>query len=458
MSKIVTRFAPSPTGNLHIGGVRTALFNYLFTRNNDGKYLLRIDDTDKARSTKAFENNIIDGFKNIGLNWDNNNILRQSERTEIYSKYLKKLIDEGKAYVSKEAVVEEGGRAEVIRLKNPNKKISFDDLIRDHVEFDTTDLGDFVIAKSLSEPIYHFASVIDDFEMGITHVIRAEEHLSNTPRQILIQEAIGANRPIYAHIPMILAPDRSKLSKRHGATALTDYLEKGYLKEAIINYLAFLGWNPGGEREIYSLDELIKIFDISKVQKAAAIFNIEKLDWYNREYIGKLSNEDFINYSKPFIPEWLSVEGPQFKRLLPLLREKIVVFSDIEKMFAPNSEFGFIRSLNDYTCNELLWKKNPDREVARKHLSYAKEIIQKIDTELNLNLSNVANGTDSFTSDSIKNSLWKYAEENGKGDVLWPLRMALTGQEKSPDPFVSAAILGKEESLRRIDLALVKLA
>ncbi|MFA6294978.1 MAG: glutamate--tRNA ligase [Candidatus Paceibacterota bacterium] len=443
---IITRFAPSPTGNLHIGSVRTALFNYLFSKSNDGKYLLRIDDTDKTRSTKAYEDNIVNGFKSLGLNWDNPKLIRQSERTAVYKKYLQKLLDENKAFISKENDVKEGDRAEVIRLKNPNKKVTFSDLIRNEVEFDTTELGDFVIAKSLEEPIYHFASVVDDFEMGITHVIRAEEHLSNTPRQILIQEAIGANRPIYAHIPMILAPDRSKLSKRHGATALTDYFEKGYLQEAIINYLAFLGWNPGGERELYSLEELIKTFDMTKVQKAAAIFNIEKLDWFNREYITKLSDKDFIEHSKSFIPEWLSADSPQFKKLLPLLKEKITVFSEIKTIFENVNELGFVQKLNNFAPDLLLWKKNPSREVAHKHILFVKEAIE-----------NIQDSDDTFTAETIKNALWKYAEENGKGDVLWPLRVALTGQEKSPDPFTSATILGKQESLKRIDLALAKL-
>ena len=442
---IITRFAPSPTGNLHIGGVRTALFNYLFSRKNKGQYLLRIDDTDKVRSKKEYEENILNGFKDLGLIWDNKEIIRQSERTEIYRKYIEKLLGEDKAYVSKETEIAEGERAEVIRLRNPNKPVMFTDMIRGEVTFDTTELGDFVIAKSADEPVYHFASVIDDFEMGITHVIRAEEHLSNTSRQILIQEAVGAPRPIYAHIPMILAPDRSKLSKRHGATALTDYIMKGYLPEAIINYLAFLGWNPGGEREIYSLDELVEIFDIEKVQKAGAIFNIEKLDWYNHQYIMKMEEEAFISASRQFIPDWLYKNTTVLKRLVPIIKEKVSVLEEIASLFDTSGELCFVKQIHDYPSRLLLWKNDPVASNALLHLERTRSLMREIPE------------TD-FDATSVKNAIWKYADEHGKGNVLWPLRVALTGQERSPDPFVSAHVLGKYEALKRIDLAYDKLS
>jgi glutamyl/glutaminyl-tRNA synthetase len=285
-NKVVTRFAPSPTGSLHIGGIRTALYNYLFTRQNGGKFILRSEDTDKERSKKEHEDNIIESFKWLGLSYDE--FYRQSERTEIYKKYLKQLIDGGFAYVSKEEVVAEGERSEVIRFKNPNKKIKFNDLVLGEIEFDTTDLKDFVIAKDMESPLYHLAVVVDDFEMGVTHVIRAQEHLSNTPRQILIQEAINAPRPSYAHIPIVLAPDKSKLSKRHGALSVLAYRDMGYLPGAILNFMALIGWNPGDEQEIFTLDELVKKFNLEKVQKAGGVFNTEKLDWVNKEHIKKL--------------------------------------------------------------------------------------------------------------------------------------------------------------------------
>ena len=248
-SPIITRFAPSPTGFLHLGSARTAFFNYLYARKNKGKFILRIEDTDKERSTREFEEDIINALSWLKIPYET--LYKQSERTDIYKKYLKKLVDEDKAYVSKEEVKKEGHREEVIRFRNPNKKIKFADLVRGDIEFDTTDLGDFVIAKSSEEPLYHLAVVVDDFEMGITHVIRGEDHISNTPRQILIGEALGAPRPQYAHIPLILAPDRSKLSKRHGALAIAEYRNRGYMSEAICNYLALLGWNPGTDQEIF---------------------------------------------------------------------------------------------------------------------------------------------------------------------------------------------------------------
>jgi glutamyl/glutaminyl-tRNA synthetase len=283
-NKVIVRMAPSPTGKLHIGTARTALYNYLFAKKYGGKFILRIDDTDKERSTKEFEQNILSNLSWLGFEYDE--LYRQSERSSIYTKHLEKMIASGAAYVSKEEVKEEGQRSEVIRLKNPNKKISFDDLIRGRVVFDTTELGDIVVAKSMTEPIYHLTSVIDDFEMGVTHIIRGEDHISNTPRQILIQEAIGATRPEYAHLPLILAPDRSKLSKRkHGESVALDYYkEKGYSERAIINYLALLGWNPGTDQEIFTLEELIEVFDLSRVHKGGAIFDEKKLAWVNRKH------------------------------------------------------------------------------------------------------------------------------------------------------------------------------
>ena len=289
--KIITRFPPSPTGPLHIGNVRTALYNYIFAKKNGGDFIVRIEDTDKARSKKEYEDSILENLEWLGLKRDGE-LLHQSERTEIYKKYLQKLIDENKAYISTET---EGENREVVRFRNPNKFVQFDDLIRGTVEFDTTELKDFVIAKSVDEPLYHLAVVIDDFESGITHVIRGEDHISNTPRQILIQEAIGAPRPLYAHLPLILAQDRSKLSKRkHGeSVSLGYYRNKGYSPEAIINYLALLGWNPGTEQEIFTLPELVNVFDLERVHKGGAIFDEKKLAWVNRKHfnLGKTRNK-----------------------------------------------------------------------------------------------------------------------------------------------------------------------
>ena len=296
-SNIRTRIAPSPTGWLHIGTARTALFNFLFAKQNGGQFILRIEDTDKVRSKKEYEDNIIEALSWLGLNYDEK--YRQSERLDIYQKYLHQIIDSGQAYLSQEQAKDGSGEIEVVRFKNPNKKITFTDLIRGDITFDTTDLGDFVIAKDMSTPLYHLAVVVDDHEMKISHVIRGEDHISNTPRQILIAEAIGATIPLYAHIPLILAPDRSKLSKRHGAVAVTDYKTQGYTRGAMVNFMALLGWSPqaGPEatnEEIFNLDQLIKIFNLATVNNSGAIFNLDKLQWLNREYLKLLPQEEVV--------------------------------------------------------------------------------------------------------------------------------------------------------------------
>ena len=443
---VITRFPPSPTGYLHIGRARTALFNYLFAKKNNGKMIFRFEDTDKARSKKEFEIIMTDSLKWMGISWDNAVIERQTERTEIYKKYLHKLVEEDKAYISKETIVE-GDKAgqvnEVVRFRNPNKKIAFTDMIRGEITFDTTELEDFIIARNINDPLYHLAVVVDDFEMGITHIVRGDDGISNTPRQILIQQGIGAPQPIYAHLPLILAPDKSKLSGRHGAISVTEYRSQGYLPEALINYLALLGWNPGTDQEIFNMNELIKHFDLSKVQKSGAVFNIDKLNWFNHEYITKLDDAKFSSLAKDFIPEWISVDSDLFKKLIPILREKIICFSDIPKLLGVGGELEFVHKLPEYAPELLLWKKNPSREAALKHLAFATHALSALDES-------------AFNTETIKASMWKYAEENGKGDVLWPLRVAITGKEKSPDPFMSAFILGKNEALDRIDIALKK--
>lgn len=442
MSQIITRFAPSPTGFLHIGGARTALFNYIYARQNDGKILLRIEDTDQERNRDEYTEGILTAFKWLGLSFDGT--VKQSDNFSTHRKYLEKMIADGHAYVSQENVVEEGQRSEVIRFKNPNEKIIFEDIIKGTIEFDTTDLKDFVIAKSLDEPIFHLSNVIDDITMGITHVIRGEEHISNTPRQILIWEAIGERpRPIYGHIPLILSEKREKISKRkHGEMVAVEYYkQKGYLPEAVLNFLAFLGWNPGDNTEILSLDEMIKRFDISKVQKAGAIFNVDKLNWYNKQYVNKLSDEVLGESVAYYLPEWLGIHSDQFKKILPLIREKIVVFSEVSSLFDTKGELSFVHKVGEYKKDQLPWKKTPDIKMASTHLQFC---VEKFDSLPDAD----------FDATHIKELIWPYCEQHGKGDVLWPLRMALTGQEKSPDPFVSAFILGRKESIVRVKKAI----
>lgn len=430
-NNVVTRMAPSPTGKFHIGSARTALFSFLYAKNKGGKFILRIEDTDKERSKKEFEDNIIESFKWLGLNYEE--FYRQSERTEIYKEQLKKLLDSGSAYISKEVPTEPGGREEVIRFKNPNTKIKFNDVILGDIEIDSTDLGDFVIAKDLETPLYHLTVVVDDGLMEVSHVIRAQEHIANTPRQILILEALGFKRPIYAHIPLVLAPDKTKLSKRHGAVALLDYRDQGYLPEAFLNFLAFLGWNPGTEQELFTLDELIKNFSLEKVNKGGAVFNTEKLNWYNREYIKKIPEDKILIEVK----KYLDLPEDMLLRALPSIIERINKWSDLGNQ----EEFGFYKNLPEYDGVNLIWKKS-DKEKTLIYLEKAKELL---------------NSADFTNTDTIKNSIWGYAESVGRGDFLWPLRYSLSGKDKSPDPFTLAYILGKEETISRINKAISKL-
>lgn len=391
--KIVVRIPPSPTGYFHIGRARTALFNYLFAKKNGGEIVFRLEDTDKERSKKEYEEDIVEALKWLGITYDKGPF-RQSERTTIYQKYIEKMIADGTAYVSHE---EEGENKEVIRFKNPNKVITFADIIRGEISFDTTDLKDFVIARNISDPLYHLTVVIDDHEMEVTHIIRGDDGISNTPRQILLQEAIGAKRPFYAHVPLILGSDRSKMSARHGATSLRDFRAQGYLPEAMVNYLALLGWNPGTEQEIFTMDELISAFDLDKIQKGGAIFDEKKLQWVNKEHIKRLPPEK----QKELIIE--SIKDEPYLTVEPTLDPE-----------------------------QIVWKKSTKEETIT-HLQKAVEII------------------------SADGDLMSYAEQVGKGNVLWPVRYALTGVAASPDPLTILEILGKEKSLKRLENAIITL-
>lgn len=442
--KVVTRFAPSPTGNLHIGGFRTALFNYLYAKHNNGELILRIEDTDKERSKPEYEKNILDGLDWLGLKFDK--IYKQSERGDIHSHYISKLITDGKAYISKEEGGQngDGKRDSVIRFRNPNKIINFYDLIRGDISFDTTELGDFVIAKSLREPLYNFAVVVDDHEMGITHVIRGEDHISNTPRQIMIGAAIGATPPIYAHVPLIMAPDKSKLSKRKGARSLVEYRELGYLPEALVNYMALLGWNPGTDEEIFSLSDLIKRFDIAGVQKAGAVYNEEKLRWTNREYLKRKTYAEiavdarkFFESSSVFKENKWELSPELMAGLAPVLLDRMSVYADITAM-ADAHEFDYFFDSPAYDSKDLIWRDENGAENTKKFLSESIAILDDTPDKM-------------FSDkDKIKQLLWGYATERGRGAVLWPIRFALSGKMKSPDPFTLISILGKTETLKRL--------
>lgn len=439
--KVVTRMAPSPTGHLHIGTARTALFNYLFARHAKGTFIMRTEDTDKERSKPEYEKEILEGLKHLGLTWDA--FYRQSERAALYRSYLEKVIKAGTAYVSREESKNSPGEmVEVIRLKNPNRAITFTDEIRGEITFDTTELGDFVIARSIDDALYHFTVVVDDHEMGVTHVIRGDDHISNTPRQILIQEAIGAQRPLYAHLPLILAPDRSKLSKRHGAVMLAEYEQQGFVQPALLNYLALLGWNPGTDQELYSLEELVATFTLSGIQKSGAIFNVEKLAWFNKEYLKTYTDEEFFAYIEP-ITQTHFTKLPQytenrFAKILPLLRERVAVRSDFAKEVA-EGEYDFAFNAPKPEVTLLKWKNDTDVRQTLTRLQKVAELVARIPEEA--------------SPEEVKSYIWDYAVEAGKGEVLWPFRVALTGKERSPDPFFVTHVIGSPEAYKRIKSA-----
>lgn len=437
--KVITRFPPSPTGVFHVGSARTALFNYLFARKHGGEFILRSEDTDAERSKREYEQNIMDGMAWLSMPYDG--FYRQSERTAIYKKHLEAMIEKGYAYVSAEESEDEGKSASVIRFKNPGRKVAFHDEIRGDIEFDTTELGDFVIAKDMEHPLYHLAVVVDDFEMGVTHIIRGEDGISNTPRQILIQEAIGAPRPVYAHIPLILAPDKSKLSKRHGAVSVMEFKEEGYLPDALINFLALLGWNPGDDREIFSMDELVKAFSLDHIQKGGAVFNKEKLNWINKEYIKKLPEDRLLAEIEARLPAHI-LSAPQYSserlaRASRVIMEKIHTFGEVKAM-AEAGDLSHFFEAPTLEKNALCWKEESP-EQALRHMEHVVTLLRALSL---------------WSESSIKETIWEYASQEGRGSVLWPMRFALSGKEKSPDPFTLADIFGKDETLARLKKAM----
>ena len=437
---VVTRAAPSPTGNLHVGTARTALYNYLFARQQGGMFMLRSEDTDQARSTTAYEESILRDLQWLGITWDNE-LWRQSERTERYQVALTDLLQKGLAYESTEPSKQDAEQmVTVVRLRNPNKNITFTDIIRGEITFDTTELGDFVIARAIDDPLYHLTVVVDDADMAVTHVLRGDDHIANTPRQILIQEALGLPRPLYGHIPLILAPDRSKLSKRKGAVAIDDYRAMGILPEALVNYLALLGWNPGTEQEIFALDELVEQFDIEKVQKGGAVFDMEKLAWVNKCHLQQRPSGEQIQYVIDAFAAQQTLDDvakARLERLAPTILERYHTQSAIQVADVAG-EWEYLFRVPTLTPEELQWKKDPDPSAALPRLQHIQTLLADI----------------TFTDvETIKNSIFPYAEAVGKGEVLWPLRLALTGAERSPDPFTIAYTLDKAETLDRLQKA-----
>lgn len=449
--KIRVRFAPSPTGLFHIGSARSALYNYLFARKNKGKFILRIEDTDLDRSKKEYEEDIIEGIKWLGLDWDEGPF-RQSARTEIYRKYIKKLLDSDQAFYcdhsqeelekekkeqmkKKEApkhICDRRGKAKtgIIRFRAPAGKIVFNDLIRGKVKFEGGLLGDFSLAKDEQTPLYNFGVVVDDAEMKISHVIRGEDHISNTPKQILLYQALDLTIPEFAHLPLILGPDRSKMSKRHGSISIQQYRQEGYLSEAMINFMVLLGWNSGTEKEIFSLDELIKEFSLERIHKGGAVFNLERLNWLNGQYIRRMNLDELTGKCRLYLPQ--DIDFDYAKKVVALEQERMKKLSEIGE----TTKFFFEDDL-DYEPELLVWKKMTQKEV-KANL----ELLEK-------KLSEIEN----FNQKTLENEIMPLAEKHGKGELLWPLRVALTGQKASPGPFEVMEVLGKEKTLQRLKKA-----
>ncbi len=457
---IRVRIAPSPTGFLHIGTARTALFNWLFARHYDGKFILRIEDTDLERSDKKYEEDILESLRWLGLLWDEE--YWQSKRLDIYKKHIQKLLDGEKAFLCYHSIEElEAEKREqvkkreaprhicshkktpsakrqalsgngIIRLavdENSQRIIHFKDIIRGTIEFEQRVIGDLSIAKDPDTPLYNFAAVVDDHEMKISHVIRGEDHIPNTPKQILIAEALGFDLPKYAHLPLILGPDKSKLSKRHGATSIAEY-KNDYLPEAMVNFMGFLGFTYS--REILTASEMVKEFDLEKVHKSGAIFNIEKLNWTHSQYVKNLDARELKKLTGiKSLPE----------KAIPLILERLRKLSEV-------NDFNYFWEEPEYEAELLIWK-NSDRGQIKRALELVKETLgSNVEWEV-------------FDEKYIRAELDEVARGQfggERGTVYWPLRVALTGKRESPDPVQIMGILAKDETLERIRKAIKKLS
>lgn len=424
------RFAPSPTGLMHIGGARTTLFNYIFARQNNGVFILRIDDTDLARNQKAFEDDIYAGIKWMGFDWDET--YRQSERIELYKEYAKKLSDLGLTYEK------DGGI--YFKLPEENEEIIIEDLIRGNVSFQSRDFDDLVIFKKDGMPTYHFATVVDDIDLAITHIIRGEEHLSNTPRHLLIYKALGAPTPKFAHIPLIVNEDRSKMSKRDGDTALTDFIKAGYLRESLINFLVQLGWSDKEGQEFLSMEDIMQKFDLARVQKGAAFFNIKHLNHLNHHYLMQKSLDEYVELAKPYIKEEWKENENLLRSALKLIQDRAQRLSEIPELI----EF-FFEEL-EYPTEMLVFKKS-DKSATLKGLEASRRALEGV-------------GESEWTQDNLQTILDKVRENENlqPGDIFWPIRVALSGREASPSPVELLEALGASVSLGRIKIAIEKLA
>lgn len=486
MPNVRVRFAPSPTGYLHVGGLRTALYNYLFAKRHGGTFILRVEDTDRNRFVEGALESLIQSLDNLGLRHDEGPYLKndtiiergshgpyiQSKRLDIYRQYADELLANGKAYhcfctaerlealraeqtANKQAPKYDkhclslpkdeakrridAGEPHVIRLDIATDRgdIVFEDIVRGTVKINAKDIDDQVLMKSDGFPTYHLANVVDDHLMEISHVIRGEEWLPSTPKHVLLYEAFGWEAPEFAHLPLLLNPDKSKLSKRQGDVAVEDYLKKGYLKEALINFVALLGWNPGdgNTQEIFSLEELVSAFDLHHVHKAGAVFDLKKLDWMNAEYIKRLPIDELYAAARPFLGT--DKDEAFLKRVLTVEQDRLAKLSDA----GANNPFFFAEP--SYEAALLRWKDNSD-DATKKALEKAHGILE--------NLTDI----EWEKRDVLERILLEAAGEK-RGDFLWPLRVALTGAQKSPSPSDCAWVLGRDMSLIRIRQAIERL-
>jgi len=468
---VKVRFAPAPTGYLHIGGARTALFNWLLAKKYNGKFILRIEDTDVKRSTQKSVHAILDSLNWLGITWDEGPYF-QSTRLSIYQEYVEKLLQNKRAYycycseeeldtISQQALksgsepgydgrcrnlsftqrqrYESLGRKPTIRFKLPSGTTQFNDLIRGNLSFENSLLGDFIILRSDSLPTYNFACCIDDALMEISHVIRGEDHLSNTPRQILLYEALGFNLPKFAHLPLILGQDKTPLSKRHGDVSIQHYRQEGYLSEALVNYLSLLGWSTPDSQQIISKEELISKFSLDRVSKNPAIFDLEKLRWLNGEYIRKLDRDTLIKlclkYNKN--SRWPMAEGKlPIEEIIPLFQERIKTLSEFHKQ----AEFFFVET------SKLKYQQEAVEQVLMK--DGTREILEQIKVKLA--------ELDSFDTVSVEKCIRGLATQLKikAASIIHPLRVALTGSKASPGIFEIVSLLGKKKVLERLDGAL----
>lgn len=444
MSTVVTRFAPSPTGLKHAGNYRTAVFCYLFAKHHNGSSLVRIEDTDTARSKTEYEQNIFDTLKWLDI-MPTEAPTRSSDRVGRHTELLKKLVAEDKAYISHEPKKDDPNQmVDVVRLRNPKTNITFHDVIRGDITFDTTEHGDFVIARSIDDPLYHFAVVVDDGDSNITHVIRGEDHISNTPRHILIQQALDFPHPIYAHVPLLLNTNRTKLSTRTGAKPLYAYRDMGILPDAMLNYLALLGWNPGDDREYLTRNELIEVFDLARVQKGGAVFDEQKLLSINQYWMRALSDDAFLEHLKA-VQMMSDFDPKKISKVVLLLKERAQTFEEAREMLS--GELSFFFSEPKIDLKQLVLKEPADRPGATKTAMES--------------LFEAINGLpEGVSAEAVKDALMPLADaeeakgKGGRGAVLWPLRYALSGQERSPDPFTIISILGAKDSISRLQAAL----